>query len=59
MPVLDFAREAVRAAAGRGTALRRTPTRQQLRRLGNDELRALAGADEELGLCSMGRRGAA
>jgi hypothetical protein len=51
------------AAAGRGMVLRRTPTRQQLRRLGNnegnDELRVLAGADEELMLCSTGRRGVA
>jgi hypothetical protein len=40
-------------------ALRQILTRQQLRQLGSEELMVLAGADEQLGLCSMGRRGAA
>jgi hypothetical protein len=49
--------------AGRGTTLRWTLTRQQLWWLGNDkgndELRVLLGADEELRLCSTVHRGAA
>jgi hypothetical protein len=46
------------AVTGRGTALRRAPTQQQLQQLGNDELRVLAGADVELRLYSTCRHGA-
>jgi hypothetical protein len=49
-----------RRRRGEGWRYGRTPTRQQLRWLGNDEGDdVLAGADEEPELCLMGRRDAA